>query len=169
MTGFSDLRVVLVDDNAHMCGIVAAILNGFGIEHVRECLDGAQALDLLRHEPVDLVIVDFNMKPMDGVMFTQLVRNAADSPNPFLPIIMLTGHSERARVEEARDAGVTEFIVKPVTARAVAQRLQAVVERPRAFIRSDDYFGPDRRRRIDPAYAGPWRRSTDQGAAPGTH
>jgi len=102
------------------------------------------------------------MSPVDGVEFTRLVSNAGDSPNPFLPIIMLTGHAERARVEEARDSGVTEFVVKPVTARSVLDRLNAVIMRPRPFVRTADYFGPDRRRRQDPTYVGPWRRNDDE-------
>ncbi len=108
-----------------------------------------------------MAIVDFNMSPIDGVEFTRLVRQAADSPNPFLPIIMLTGHAARARVEEARDAGVTEFVVKPVTAKAVLDRINAVVNKARPFIRTQEYFGPDRRRRQDPAFTGPWRRQGD--------
>ncbi len=108
-----------------------------------------------------MAIVDFQMSPIDGVEFTRLVRNAADSPNPFLPIIMLTGHAAKARVEEARDAGVTEFVVKPVTARAVLDRINAVILRPRPFVRTGEYFGPDRRRRQDPEFKGPWRRKGD--------
>ena len=160
-TVLSALRVLLVDDNQHMRSIVAAILAGVGVQHVRECWDGAEALDALRQWPADVAIVDFQMTPIDGVEFTRLVRNAGDSPNPFLPIIMLTGHAERTRVEEARDAGVTEFVVKPVTARAVLDRLSAVIARPRPFVRTSDYFGPCRRRRQDPAYEGPWRRNDD--------
>ena len=161
MSTLSALRVLLVDDNQHMRSIVAAVLAGVGVTQVRECWDGAEALDALRQWPADVAIVDFQMSPVDGVEFTRLVRNAGDSPNPFLPIIMLTGHAERARVEEARDAGVTEFVVKPVTARSVLDRLNAVIIRPRPFIRTADYFGPDRRRRQDPAYVGPWRRNDD--------
>jgi CheY-like chemotaxis protein len=160
-TMLSAMRVLLVDDNQHMRSIVAAVLAGVGVQQVRECWDGAEALDALRQWPADVAIVDFQMSPIDGVEFTRLVRNAGDSPNPFLPIIMLTGHAERARVEEARDAGVTEFVVKPVTARSVLDRLNAVILRPRPFGRTADYFGPDRRRRQDPAHAGPWRRKDD--------
>jgi two-component system chemotaxis response regulator CheY len=160
-TLLSAMRILLVDDNQHMRSIVAAVLAGVGVQQVRECWDGAEALDALRQWPADVAIVDFQMTPIDGVEFTRLVRNASDSPNPFLPIIMLTGHAERARVEEARDAGVTEFVVKPVTARAVLDRLNAVILRPRPFVRTADYFGPDRRRRQDPDHAGPWRRKND--------
>ncbi len=160
-TALSALRVLLVDDNQHMRSIVAAVLAGVGVSQVHECWDGAEALDALRQWPADVAIVDFQMSPLDGVEFTRLVRNAADSPNPFLPIIMLTGHAERTRVEEARDAGVTEFVVKPVTARAVLDRINSVILRPRSFVRTSEYFGPDRRRRQDPEHVGPWRRKGD--------
>ena len=160
-TPLSAVRVLLVDDNQHMRSIVATVLAGVGVQHLRECCDGAEGLDALRQWPADMAIVDFQMSPIDGVEFTRLVRNATDSPNPFLPIIMLTGHAARARVEEARDAGVTEFVVKPVTARAILDRINAVIQRPRPFVRTVDYFGPDRRRRQDPEFKGPWRRKGD--------
>lgn len=143
--GLGELKVLLVDDNEHMRAIVGTILKGIGIVNLREARDGSEALEALRTWPADIAIVDFRMEPMDGVDLTRLVRNAADSRNPFLPIIMMTGFADRPRVEEARDAGVTELIVKPVTARAIIDRLNAVVYRPRPFVRTADYFGPQRR------------------------
>lgn len=156
--GLGELKVLLVDDNEHMRAIVGTILKGIGILNVREAQDGSQALEALRTWPADLAIVDFRMEPMDGVDFTRLVRNAADSRNPFLPIIMMTGFADRPRVEEARDSGVTELIVKPVTARAIIDRLNAVVYRPRPFVRTADYFGPQRRG-IDDVAASPAQSS----------
>jgi two-component system chemotaxis response regulator CheY len=162
MTGFESLRVLLVDDNQHMRAIVTTVLAGVGVKQVRETRDGSEALEALRDWPADLAIVDFQMFPMDGVEFTRIVRNAPDSRNPYLPVIMMTGHSEKSRVFDARDAGVTEFVAKPLTAKAVLDRIQAVIYRPRPFVRTASYFGPDRRRRDDPAFTGPWLRSTDQ-------
>jgi two-component system chemotaxis response regulator CheY len=118
-------------------------------------MDGAEALQVVRDHQIDIAIVDFRMSPLDGVQFTQLVRQSPDSPDPFLPIIMLTGFAERHRVFEARDAGVTEIVVKPVTARSLLDRINTVIFKPRPFIRTEDYFGPCRRRRDDPAYDGP--------------
>jgi CheY-like chemotaxis protein len=155
------LQVLLADDNFHMRAIVASILVGAGITKIIECADGAEALNALRNWNIDLALVDFNMSPVDGVEFTRTVRNAADSVNRYLPIIMLTGHSELTKVMEARDAGVNEFVVKPVTARAVLARINSIVNHPRAFVRTESYFGPDRRRKADRDYAGPFRRSTD--------
>ena len=109
------------------------------------------------------------MKPMDGLEFTRRVRNDEHSPNPFVPIIMITGHTEKHRVEAARDAGVTEFLAKPITAHNLFARIAEIVERPRAFVRCDNYFGPDRRRhtarRLCRPLAPPGRLSAGSGCA----
>lgn len=161
MGGLENLRVLLVDDNQHMRAIVMTVLAGVGVKNVRETRDGAEAIEALKDWPADLAIVDFQMFPIDGVEFTRLVRNSPDSKNPYLPIVMMTGHSERSRVVEARDAGVTEFIAKPLTAKSVLERIQAVIYHPRPFVRAANYFGPDRRRRQDPAFTGPYNRAAD--------
>ena len=161
MSALASLQVLVVDDNPHMRSLVMAVLRGAGVRTVREASHGGEALQVLKDFPADIAIVDFNMRPLDGVAFTRLIRNAKDSPNAYLPIIMMTGHAERSRVMEARNAGVTEFVVKPVTAKSVLGRIQAVIFKPRPFVRTDDYFGPCRRRLVDPNYAGPFRRSED--------
>jgi CheY-like chemotaxis protein len=163
MPDYSALQILLVDDNPHMRAIVTAVLRGVGVTRFCEVSDGSEALKALRDFSADLAIVDFSMSPIDGVEFTRLIRLSDESPNPFLPILMMTGHAERARVVEARDSGVTEFIVKPITARAILDRIHAIVFKPRPFVRSADYFGPCRRRQTDPDYRGPFRRATDTG------
>jgi DNA-binding response OmpR family regulator len=87
-----------------------------------------------------------------------MVRQPDTNASPFTPMIMLTGHSERRRVTAARDAGVTEFMVKPISAKALHQRILSVIANPRRFIRTKTYFGPDRRRNTMPNYTGPERR-----------
>ena len=161
MSPLGTLHLLLVDDNANMRSIVAAMLKSIGIGRLSEAEDGTQALRILREHSIDIAIVDFRMQPMDGVAFTRSIRWDEDSPNPYLPIIMMTGHSERSRVTEARDAGVNEFLAKPVMINALMKRLEAIILRPRPFVRSDDFFGPDRRRTYQLDHAGPFRRSTD--------
>jgi CheY-like chemotaxis protein len=165
MSSLQALQVLLVDDNQHMRAITSSVLQSAGVRKVREAADGTAGLEILREQAIDLAIVDFNMFPLDGVEFTRLVRNSPDTTNPYLPIIMMTGHSEKSRVYEARDAGVTEFVVKPITAKAILDRIQAVIFRPRPFVKTDGYFGPDRRRTAATGYKGPLRRSTDDQAA----
>jgi two-component system chemotaxis response regulator CheY len=164
MPSLAALQVLLVDDNPHMRTIASAVLKSAGIRKVIEAADGSAALEMLRHHAVDLALVDYKMFPLDGVEFTRLVRNSPDSVNPFLPIIMMTGHSGKERVYAARDAGVTEFLVKPITAKAVLDRIQSVIFKPRPFVKTEGYFGPDRRRVTPPNYRGPYRRATDAAA-----
>jgi CheY-like chemotaxis protein len=161
MSSLNALQILLIDDNQHMRAITSAILQSAGVRKIREVGDGGAGLDALREQAFDVAIVDFNMFPLDGVEFTRLVRNSADSPNPYLPIIMMTGHSEKNRVMEARDAGVTEFVVKPITAKAILERLNAVIFKPRPFVKTDGYFGPDRRRTDARNFKGPYRRVAD--------
>lgn len=158
---FDFVSILIVDDNNHMRTLVAEILRAIGIKDVREAADGADALQFIRHSPPDIIITDFAMQPIDGVEFVTMVRKSSDSTCPMVPIIMMTGHSERHRVEEARDAGVTEFLAKPISARSVLELILEVIERPRPFVRSANYFGPCRRRKADSNFKGPWRRSSD--------
>ena len=161
MSSLEVLRVLVADDNLHMRAIVTAVLKSLGIRMIKQANDGAQALAILHQWQADLAVVDFRMEPIDGVEFTRLVRQSEHSPNIYLPIIMLTGHSEESRVASARDTGVDEFLVKPLNVTGLMARLNAVVYRRRPFIRTEGYFGPDRRRQRAPFHTGPWRRHDD--------
>lgn len=158
---FELLKILLVDDNPHMRMLLIEILRAIGVTEVFEAADGAQALQVMRARPVDIVMTDLAMEPLDGIDFLRLLRNSADSPDPLCPVIMITGHTNQKRVAEARDAGVNEFLAKPVTARGIIDRLTRIVQHPRPYVRTDSYFGPDRRRRADPNHPGPCRRSGD--------
>ena len=161
------VRFLIVDDNVHMLNIVKTILRGFGAVHIFEAKEPQEALHRLRNDAVDIVVLDYVMGEEDGVAFLRKLRHETDSPTPYVPVIMLTAHSERGRVEAARDAGVTEFCTKPVTAAQMIRKVGAVIDHPRHFVRSDTYFGPDRRRREDPGYKGPERRKPKPDASGG--
>ena len=155
----SELNVLIVDDNPHMRYLVRQLLGAFGVRNKQEAEDGATALKCLYSFQADFVICDWNMSPLDGLDFTRMVRTSEDTQNPFLPIIMLTGHTELHRVEEARDAGVDEFLSKPISATALYSRIVSVIEKRRPFVRSNTFLGPDRRRRRKlSSYKGPERR-----------
>ena len=145
---FNRLRFVVVDDNAYMRRIVRTLLHGFGAREVYEAEDGAAGLEAFTRNVPDIVITDWAMPIFDGLELTQMIRQPGANANPFVPIIMLTGHSEKRRVTAARDAGVTEFLVKPLSAKALYERILSVVLSPRPFVRTKTYFGPDRRRSI---------------------
>lgn len=155
---FSRLTMLIADDSAAMRGIVRAVLSGFGCERMFEAEDGRSAMEIVRADPVDLVICDWKMRPVDGIAFLKALRDPA-SPDPFLPVILLTAYTEADKVAAARDAGATEFLAKPFTAETLYQRIAAIINRPRRFVDHPDFFGPDRRR-LRAGYSGPDRRQT---------
>jgi CheY-like chemotaxis protein len=158
--GMAALNILVVDDNAAMRGIVRAVLSAFGCTNIKEAADARSALQTLTQDPFDVLIVDWKMQPVDGLALVKRLRDPDKSPNPYLPIIMLSAYSEAAKVRLARDAGVTEFLVKPFNAGALYARLASIVNRPRPYVRTKEFFGPDRRR-LDTAHEGPERREED--------
>ncbi|WP_026172601.1 response regulator [Asticcacaulis benevestitus] len=162
MSQFARVMVLVVDDNHYMRVIVGTMLRSIGITQIREASDGIDALEIVRDWRPDVIILDLMMEQLDGIEFTKLVRRGTDSPNPYVPIIMMTGHTDRRRVIEARDAGVNEFVAKPLTARALIDRMRSVINNERGWVKSANYVGPDRRRRANPNYKGPFRRVADK-------
>ena len=158
---FEHLKALVVEDNQHMRTLLRSLLNALGVTAVFEATNGEDAFALLRDKQPDLILSDLSMKPMDGIAFAKEVRLSKTSPNPYIPIIMVTGHTERHRIEAARDAGVTEVLAKPITAGNLFQRIGEIVDRPRPFVKCPNYFGPDRRRHVTEDYAGPFRRRAD--------
>lgn len=171
LTGYrlDALHVMVADDNAHMRDLLVTIFDAIGVGRVYTASDGRAALQKMREHPCDILISDWNMEPMDGIELVRRVRRGEGDVDPYLPVIMLTGHTERTRVTMARDAGVTEFMAKPVSARSLYARIVSVIDHPRPFIRTKDYFGPDRRRQ-DLPFQGPDRRrpsKSENGAGAG--
>ncbi len=163
-----NINVLVLDDNRHMRNLDQSILHALGVKNVCEAADAAQAFKELQHFQADVIIVDWHMEPLDGLDFVRLVRTAKDSPNPYVPIIMLSGYTEYRRVTEARDAGVNESLAKPISAKALYQRFASIIDNPRPFIRTKSYFGPDRRRQnLGPPRGTPERRKDAADSAKG--
>jgi CheY-like chemotaxis protein len=154
----SRVRFLIAEDNPFMRSILRMLLGAFGVHDYAEAKDGAAAWDLLTSNDFDIILLDWEMEPVNGIELAKRVRKGADSPNRFIPMIMITGHSEKLRITEARDTGISEILIKPISATQLYQRIKSVIERPRQYVESKDYFGPDRRRRQDPNFSGPERR-----------
>lgn len=152
------LTVLIIDDNAPMREIIGTVLKSLGVRKIIEASDGVEALKAVTEREIDIIFTDLMMQPVDGLAFIRWVRTSPASSNPYVPIIMVTGHATRASLDEARMAGVTEFLAKPLTARGVLHRVNEVINNPRDFVRAGAYFGPCRRRRIDHDYEGQERR-----------
>ncbi len=165
----SRLNVLVVDDNKYMLILLKEILRALQVRSVKTAGDGADALKLLKTFDADLIITDWKMDPLDGLDLVEMIRRGSDSTNPYVPIIMVTGHTEYNRVVEAINSGINEFLAKPVSASSLYSRIVSVIERPRRFIRTDKFVGPDRRRRSPEScgYTGPWRRASDDASDSG--
>lgn len=150
MSGYdiSGLSALVVDDNIHMCRMIRAMLNGFGMRTVVEANDGADGLERLATFPVDILIVDWEMPVLNGPEMVRMIRNP-DHPMAYSPIIMITGHSTEQRTRDALQLGVNDVLSKPCSSKALYLRIIDAVIRPRPFIRSDTYFGPKPRVDLD--------------------
>jgi len=143
----AEVNVLIVDDQEFVRSMVRIMLRALGCEHVYDATNGKDAWEMLQSKPIDLVILDWSMSPMTGLELTHLIRNDENSPNTYLPVIMMSGYADRQHIIEARDTGINEFVVKPLSANSLFGRVENVIEYPRAFVRTDSFFGPDRRRK----------------------
>jgi CheY-like chemotaxis protein len=158
---YYDLRkvnILVVDDSGFMIKLLKTILRGLAAGTVEECDDPTAVIGCLREFQPDVVFLDLEMPGLDGLEVARQIRKGEEAPNPFVPIIMVTAHTKKINVLQARDAGVTEFLAKPVSARSVYERLATCIEAPRAFVKTTEFYGPDRRRHTESDYGGPERR-----------
>lgn len=164
-------KILVVDDMKPMLSLAASVLKMLGFKHIFTAANGEEGFQAVCKNDPDLVITDWMMPVMDGLELTKMIRRNPLAPNPYVPVMMMTGFSSRLRVENARDAGITEFLVKPFTSRDLYARIVQIIERPRQFVEASEFFGPDRRRKLVRDYQGPRRRGEDTGgekSPPGT-
>jgi CheY-like chemotaxis protein len=136
---------MVVDDSPFGLDITAGALLGFGIKTKYACHSAAEAIDILKDHPVDLLVVDSEMPDMDGYELVRWLRRSGLDPNAFAPVIMTAAHVRRSRVSEARDCGANFIITKPFSAASLLERIVWVARDSRPFLEVGDYFGPDRR------------------------
>ena len=158
---FDRLSVLIVEDTLPMQKLVASVLETLGVGRILRASDGEQGFRIFCNDNPDIVITDWHMLPVSGIDMVNQIRKSKNSPNKTVPIIMMTGYSAMPRVSQARDSGTTEFLVKPFSANDLARRIAHVINKPRDFIETPDYFGPDRRRKAVDAFKGPFRRDSD--------
>lgn len=155
---FKRLSFLIIEDNPYMRRLLVSMLEAFGATTIHQAQDGPTGLELFAAEKPDLVLLDWEMPGIDGISVARRMRDRATSHNAFVPILMITGHAEKGRVVAARDAGINDFLTKPVNAKNFYEKLLGLVVDQRPFIATKDYFGPDRRRASPPTYFGPERR-----------
>jgi two-component system chemotaxis response regulator CheY len=140
------LGVLVVDDNPFMRSVVRNLLANIGVKKVFDASDGIAALEMIRNSAPDIVVLDWEMPLLNGAELVRIVRSPGVFPSPDIPIIMLTAHGERWRIVEAIKLGVNEVLCKPVSAKALLDRIISILLKPRESIQLGNYYGPAPRR-----------------------
>ena len=158
MSGLENLTVLLVEDSQQLRALLVSVLSQLGVGNIVRANDGADAIrqiKAMQTDPgsigatsIDLVLSDWLMEPIDGATLLRWIRRHKDSPDRFMPFIMVSAYSDWDRVQTARNLGVNEFLAKPFSVASVFEHINAVIQDTRSFVRTDSFFGPDRRKHV---------------------
>lgn len=163
----NNFRVLIADDFPFMAELMSSMMREFGVGHVLLANDGQEAKEMLvmfNSDPgsqmhIDLVILDWLMPNMDGIETLKWIRGARWDNIKFLPVIMCSGYASEDVIFESRDNGANEALVKPISAEKLANRILHIIDKPRPFIKAPNFFGPDRRRKVE-EFSGDEKRVT---------
>jgi PleD family two-component response regulator len=155
---FRGLKVMFVDNNKNMQLIIKNLLAAMDIVDYQGCLNAKNAIGMMKENPPNLVITDLKLENLNGFELIRQIRKGEANVDPYIPILVLSSKTELSTVIEARNAGATEFLAKPVSMGSFYDRLVWMVENPRPFIKSKGFIGPDRRRAMR-GYEGLERRN----------
>jgi two-component system, chemotaxis family, chemotaxis protein CheY len=140
------LKVLIVDDENTMRKVTRSLLQAIGVKNIHEANDGRSGLEAICALAPDIVIVDWQMPSLNGAEFVRRVRSPGSFPFPDVPIIMLTAFGERSRVVQAVQLGVNEFLLKPVSSKALHARLVSILAKPRRMVKKGDHYVPEPRK-----------------------
>lgn len=154
----SHLNVMLVEKHGYMRRLLREVLHQLGIRDVRDCGNVEDAYEMFIERPADMVLSDW-APGLNGLELLQKFRDSDSSPNPYVPVIIITANTELRHIYTARDTGMTEFLAKPISAARVYSRVCSVIEKRRMFISNRQFFGPDRRRLLRDSFGGENRRT----------
>ena len=143
-----NLTVLIIEKQSLMRRLMRDVLGQLGVstDNIEETSDINTGFEMFVSSTPDIILTDW-APLLDGIKFISKVRKSDNSPTPFVPIIVVTAFSEFIHVCNARDAGMNEYLTKPISAKTLYLRICSVIDRERMFIRCSDFFGPDRRRR----------------------
>jgi two-component system, chemotaxis family, chemotaxis protein CheY len=155
------LSILVIDDQPFFRVLLTEVLRSLGVGNVAVAVDGEDGFTAFQDMRPDVVVTDWMMPKLDGIDLTRRIRSLSDEAQQKVPIILVTAKSERSQIDLARSSGIDEFILKPISAKSICDRLREVIEKPRPFVTFETYTGPCRRRRDEPKFSGPFRRYDD--------
>lgn len=136
---------MVVDDSGFGLDLTTEALRGFGIQTRYSCYSAGDAMEILKDNTIDLMLVDCEMPGMDGHELVRWLRGSGLDPNAYIPVIMTAGHVRKSKVRAVRDCGANFLVTKPFSAASLLERLVWVARDTRPFLETGDYKGPDRR------------------------
>lgn len=156
---FTNVKVLVVESSVAMFQLVKSVLSLLSVpdRNISAAYTIEEAFTKYCEGRHDIIISDWLKNPDHGIRLAKKIRTDKQSSNAYVPIIMTAGSGHYSRVIKARDAGISEYLVKPFSADDLAKRIVRVIEVPRVFVSSVNYTGPDRRVR-DVPFKGPDRR-----------
>ncbi|MGB0669857.1 MAG: response regulator [Rhodospirillales bacterium] len=154
----SGLEILLVEKHFLIRRMLTDIFGVMGVPTVHTTNSVEAGWELFDSQAPDILLTDWNNE-LNGIELLHRVRRDPDSPDPYCPVVVVTANTELRHVCTARDKGMTEFLAKPVSAKLLYGRICSVIESNRVFVRSENFFGPDRRRARHVNYGGPERRA----------
>ncbi|MEQ9327835.1 MAG: response regulator [Rhodospirillales bacterium] len=158
------VNFLVIDRNQLMRELLVGILRAFGARDIRTAATYPDAKEAIGAKPPEIMFTSWKLDPTNGVDLTREIRWSDKEAVRFIPIIMVSGHGEEKKVLRAREAGINEFVVKPYAAATILSRMHAVIMKPRRYVKTETFFGPDRRRTTAFEYSGDERRSDDDTA-----
>jgi PleD family two-component response regulator len=148
-TSIQSLDILIVDGNVFMRRLTRMMLMNLGARSVTEAADGLTALDMIRDNDPDVVLLEWDIPLLDGMELMRIVRSPGVFPRPNIPIIMLTDRAHRWSVHEALRLGVHEYLIKPVSPKALRDRLMSIVAKPREMMQLGENYVPEPRTRSE--------------------
>ena len=152
MSSLGIKSVLIVDESPFYAKILRTLLQAFEIPTIESFHTYEEAMDRLRTEPFELLLIDWQLEGKDKLEIIRTIRQGHGICDPNLPVILCTAHTRRSKIEYARDVGVTEILVKPLRPDQLMSKMLAAFFRNRTFVDSSRYSGPCRRRQIQEYY-----------------
>lgn len=139
-------KVLIVDNEPYTRKVIRGLLVAIGVRNIFDASDGMEGLEAVKSVAPDIVLLDWEMPFIDGADFMRIVRSPETFPYADVPVIMLTGYSQKSRVLEAVRLGIHEYLLKPVSSQALRVRILSIINNPRPMVRKGKFYGPEPRK-----------------------
>ncbi|HMJ42782.1 MAG TPA: response regulator [Pseudolabrys sp.] len=156
-----DLVILVADPSAYTRRVINGMLRGFGANKILEAEQSTGLFQALSSQKIGILLCDLQLPPHGGLALTRTIRGNADNENRTLPILLMTNNTSEKIVKNARDSGANMVVAKPMSPNSLYDRLGWIAFHPRPFVDTPNYFGPDRRFKIEGFPGGVGRRKGD--------